>query len=155
MGLTYAKRGPSYSDYVFLSVSVPLQWDQANRQDRELAARLATVDQMRAEREDATREHVAQTLAMLQEWQNDRHRLERYDTTLIPLAGERTRAAIASYRGGASGAASSALAAVLEARRAEIDTQIDRLKLELEAARLWAQLNYLIPAGHDAAVIRP
>lgn len=155
VGLTYAKRGPSYSDYVFLSVSVPLQWDQVNRQDRELAAKLATVDQMRAEREDATREHVAQTLAMLQEWQNDRHRLERYDTTLIPLAGERTRAAIASYRGGASGAASSGLAAVLDARRAEIDTRIDRLKLELEAARLWAQLNYLIPAGHDAAVIRP
>ena len=151
VGLTYAKRGPSYSDYVFLSVSVPLQWDQANRQDRELAAKLATVDQMRAEREDATREHVAQTLAMLQEWQNDRHRLERYDTTLLPLAGERTRAATAAYRGGASGS----LSAVLEARRAEIDTRIDRLKLELEAARLWAQLNYLIPAGHDAAVMRP
>lgn len=151
VGITYAQRGPAYSDYVFLSLSVPLQWDQANRQDREVSAKLAVVEQMRAEREEATRGHVAETLSMLQEWQNDRHRLERYDSTLIPLAGERTRAAIAAYRGGASGG----LAAVLDARRAEIDTRLDRLKLEMEAARLWAQLTYLIPSGHAAAADRP
>ena len=151
VGITYAQRGPAYSDYVFLSLSVPLQWDQANRQDREVAAKLAVVEQMRAEREEATRDHVAETLGALQEWQNDRHRLERYDSTLIPLAGQRTQAAIAAYRGGAGGG----LAAVLDARRAEIDTRIDRLKLEMESARLWAQLTYLIPSGHAAAADRP
>ena len=147
VSLAYARRGPAYSDYVFASVSVPLQWDQKNRQDRELAARLATVEQMRAEREEATRGHVAETLAMLQEWHSDRGRLERYDTALIPLAAERTRAATSAYRGG-----SAALPAVLEARRAELDTRIERLRLEMEAARLWAQLSYLIPAGHEAPV---
>lgn len=150
VGLTYARRGPSYSDYVFLSLSVPLQWDQKHRQDREVAAKLATVEQVRGEREDATRGHVAETLAMLQAWQNNRHRLERYDATLIPLAGERTRAAVAAYRGASGG-----LATVLDARRAEIDTRLDRLKLAMETARLWAQLNYLIPAGHDAPATRP
>ena len=150
VGLTYAQRGPSYSNYVFLSLSVPLQWDQANRQDREVAAKLATVAQMRGEREDATRGHVAETLAMLQEWQSNRHRLARYDATLIPLAGERTRAAVAAYRGASGG-----LGTVLDARRAEIDTRLDRLKLAMATARLWAQLNYLIPAGHDATANRP
>ena len=150
VGLTYAQRGPSYSNYVFLSLSVPLQWDQKNRQDREVAAKLASVEQMRGEREDATRGHVAETLAMLQEWQNNRHRLERYDATLIPLAGERTRAAVTAYRGANGG-----LGTVLDARRAEIDTRLDRLKLAMQTARLWAQLNYLIPAGHDAAANRP
>ncbi len=150
VGLTYAQRGPSYSNYVFLSLSVPLQWDQKNRQDREVAAKLATVEQVRGEREDATRSHVAETLAMLQEWQTNRHRLERYDATLIPLAGERTRAALAAYRGASGG-----LGTVLDARRAEIDMRVDRLKLAMETARLWAQLNYLIPAGHAAAANRP
>ena len=151
VGLTFAKRGPSFSDYVFLSVSVPLQWDAPNRQDREVAAKLAAVEQMRAEREDATRGHVAQTLAMLQEWQSNRKRLvERFDAALIPLAAERTRAALAAYRG-----AGASLTQVLEARRAEIDTRIERLKLALETARLWAQLNYLIPSGHDVAATRP
>ncbi len=149
VGLTYGKRGPAYSDFVFLSLSVPLQWDPRNRQDREVSARLATVEQLRAERGDATRSHVAETLTMLQEWQSNRQRLSRYDATLLPLAVERTRAANAAYRGGGSG-----LMPVLEARRVEIDTRIEQLRLAMDTDRLWARLSYLIPAGH-AATARP
>lgn len=87
---------------------------------------------------------------MLQEWRSDRERLARYDSSLLPLATERTRASIAAYRGNAG-----TLTAVLEARRAEIDTRVERLRLEMGAARLWAQLNYLVPAGHDTAAPRP
>jgi outer membrane protein TolC len=148
--LMYSQRGPAYSNMVSLNVSIPLQWDQANRQDRELAAKLAAVDQSRAEREEATRTHVAEVLAMLQEWRSDRERLTRYDSSLIPLAVERSRAALAGYRGG-----SGALNGVLESRRAEIDTRIDRLRLEMDAARLWAQLSYLVPAGHGATEKQP
>ena len=146
--LMYSQRGPAYSNMVSVNVSIPLQWDQKNRQDREVAAKLATVEQMRAQREEETRMHVAEALAMLQEWRSDRERLARYDSSLLPLATERTRAAIAGYRGGAS-----PLTAVLEARRSEIDTRMDRLRLEMDAARLWAQLNYLVPAGHGATEI--
>ena len=149
--LTYSQRGPSYSNMVSVNLSVPLQWDPKHRQDRELAAKLSVVEQMRAEREEATRSHVAEALAMLQEWRSDRERLIRYDTSLLPLATERTRASLAAYRG-----ASGSLTAVLEARRGEIDTSMERLRLEMGAARLWAQLNYLVPIGHDApAAIRP
>ena len=146
VGLTYGKRGPAYSDFVFLSLSVPLQWDPKNRQDREVAARLAVVEQLRAERGDATRGHVAETVTMLQEWQNNRRRLGRYDATLLPLAAERTRAAHAAYRGGGS-----SLMPLLEARRAEIDTRIEQLRLAMETDRLWARLTYLIPASHSVA----
>ena len=145
--LTYSQRGPSYSNMVSVNLSVPLQWDQKNRQDREVAAKLSIVEQIRAEREEATRMHVADTLVMLQEWRSHRERLTRYDASLLPLAAERTRASMAAYRGG-----SGPLTAVLEARRGEIDTRIERLRLEMEAARLWAQLNYLLPAGHDVPV---
>ena len=134
-----------------VNLSVPLQWDRKNRQDREVAAKLALVEQLRAEREEATRMHVADALVMLQEWRSHRERLTRYDASLLPLAAERTRASMAAYRGG-----SGPLTAVLEARRGEIDTRMERLRLEMEAARLWAQLNYLLPAGHDApAATRP
>ena len=40
---------------------------------------------------------------------------------------------------------SGALGAVLDARRNEIDIRMDRLRLEMETARLWAQLNFLFP----------
>jgi outer membrane protein TolC len=144
--LMFSQRGPAYSSMVSINVAMPLQWDQQNRQERELAAKLAMVEQMRAEREEVTRMHVAEARAMLQEWQSHRERLKRFDDSLIPLAGERTRASIAAYRG-----ASAALGAVLDARRNEIDTRMERLRLEMEAARLWAQLNYLLPAGHALA----
>ena len=149
--LMYSQRGPAYSNMVSVNVSIPLQFDQKNRQDRDVAAKLAVVEQMRAQREEATREHVAETLGWLQEWQSDRDRLAHYDSELVVLATERTRASMAAYRGG-----SGTLSAVLDARRLEIDTRLDRLRLEMEAAALWAQLEYLIPPEHVAtAVARP
>jgi outer membrane protein TolC len=149
-GLMFSQRGSSYSNMVSINFSIPLQWDQKNRQDRELAAKLALADQARDEREEATREHVAEARMMLQTWQGDRERLARYDGSLIPLAQERMRAALAAYRGGAG-----ALAPVLDARRGEIDVRMERLRLEISTARLWVQLNYLIPADHVTAASRP
>jgi outer membrane protein TolC len=137
----YSQRGPSYSNMVSVGVSIPLQWDRTNRQDRELSARLAMVEQAKAEREEALRAHIAETQAMIDEWQNGRERLARYEYELIPLANERTLAAIAAYRGGKSG-----LADVLAARRNEIDVRLQALQLQTDFARLWAQLNFLFPA---------
>ena len=153
--LMFSQRGPAYANMVSVSVSIPLQLDRKNRQDRDLSAKLAAAEQMRAEREEATREHVAETLGWLQEWQSDRDRLSHYDSALIVLATERTRAATAAYRGG-----SGALSAVLDARRMEIDTRMDRLRIEMEAAALWAQLEFLIapapaPASASASAFAP
>lgn len=149
--LMFNQRGPAFSNMVSINLSVPLQWDQKSRQDRELAAKLAVVEQVRAEHDELMRTIGAETLVMLQTWRSDRGRLTQYDASLLPLATERTRASLAAYRGG-----SGALTAVLDARRNEIDTRLERLRLEMETARLWAQLNHLLPADHDMpASIRP
>jgi len=48
------------------------------------------------------------------------------------------------------------MTAVLEARRGEIDARMDRLRLEMEVARLWSRINYLVSVGHDTpAAARP
>ena len=141
----FSQRGAAYSNMVSVNLSVPLQLDPKNRQDRDLAAKLALAEQMRAQREEATREHLAETRAWLQEWQSSRDRLSLHDSTLIPLAAERTRAALAAYRGGAG-----PLGGVLEARRLEIDARMDRLRLEMEAAGRWARLEYLLPPDHQS-----
>jgi outer membrane protein TolC len=145
--LMFSQRGSAYSNMMSLNVSVPLQWDQKNRQDRDLAARLALAEQVQAQREEATREHAAETRIWLLQWQSSRERLAHYDSALMPLANERSRAALAAYRGGGS-----PLAAVLEARRMEIDTRMERLRLEMAAAGLWARLEYLLPAEHSTAL---
>lgn len=143
--LMYSQRGPDYSNMISLAVSVPLQWDRAHRQDREVAAKLAMLNQARAEREDMLRAHAAEVRAMMAEWENDRERAVRYTRDLVPLAAERTQAMLASYRG-----AKASIIDVLSARRGEIDVRLQALQLEADAARLWAQLNYLMPAD-DAA----
>jgi outer membrane protein TolC len=93
--LMFSQRGPAYSNMVSVNVSVPLPWNRAQRQDRAVAAGLATVERLRAEREEATREQSAELRSMLEEWRSQRRRLDRYDASLLPLAGERTRAALA------------------------------------------------------------
>ena len=130
--LSYSQRGPAYSNMVSVGVSIPLQWDQKNRQNRELGAKLAVVEQLRAQREEQARMHVAEVRTLLQQWRSDRYRVVRYDEELLPLAADRTRAALAAYRGGTA-----PLSAVLDARRGEIDTRMERLRLQMSAARLW------------------
>lgn len=138
--LMYSQRGSAFSNMVSIGVSVPLQWDQKNRQDRELAAKLAMVEQVKAQREDALRAHIAEVGVMLNEWENGRERHARYERELIPLARERTRAVVGAYRSGKGN-----LVEVLAARRNEIEVRMQALQLEAEIARLWAQINFLFP----------
>lgn len=134
------QRGPGYPSMVSFGVSVPLQWDRARRQDRELGARLASADQALAERDEVLREHVAEVRTQLAQWQAGRERVKRYQEEVLPLAAARTEAVQAAYRGGKA-----ALAEVLAARRAESDQRLQALQLERENARVWAQLNYIQP----------
>jgi outer membrane protein TolC len=138
--VAYQQRGPAYSNMISVGVSVPLQWDQKKRQDRELSAKLAIVEQAKAEREETLRGHLAETRTMINEWENDRERSARYQGELIPFAQQRTAATLTSYRGGKA-----SLPDVLAARRNEIEVRLQALQLESETARLWAQLNFLFP----------
>jgi cobalt-zinc-cadmium efflux system outer membrane protein len=142
ISLNYSQRGPAFANMMSVGLFIPLQWDQKNRQDRELAARLAKVEQIRAERDEMARSHLAQTQAWLASWQSNLTRLTHYDKTLIVLARERTQAALAAYRGGKL-----PLSGVLEARRMEIDTKVERLRIEMQTAALWTSLEFLLPDG--------
>ncbi|MBS1210257.1 MAG: transporter [Proteobacteria bacterium] len=138
--LMYSQRGPSYANMVSLNVSMPLPWDRANRQDRELGAKLAQLDEARARQEDMRRAYLSELHANLAALQNSRERLQRYDDLLIPLSTRQIDAALAAYRAG-----SGSLTRVLEARRMVVDTRMERQRVALEAARAWAQLNFLNP----------
>lgn len=144
--VAYQQRGPAYSNMVSVGVSLPLPWDRANRQDREIASKLAMAEQARAQRDEMLRAHVGEVRGMIAEWQNGRERLARYEKDLLPLAAERSKAALAGYQGGKSGVTD-----LLLARRNETDMRMQAVQLEMDTARLWAQLNFLIPAGNAGA----
>ena len=136
----FSQRGSAFSNMVSIGVSVPLQWDKPQRQQRELAARLARVNELEAEREEQTRERVLQVQRWQREWQAGLDRLAFLDVQRQPLAVQRVDAALAAYRGGREG-----LGPVLQARRDALNLAMERLALERETAGLWAQLNYLVP----------
>ena len=146
---SYAQRGPAYSNMLSIGASVPLQWDQKNRQNRELAAKLALVDEAKARYEDMFRNHEAEVRGWLNDWQTGKDRIARYRNELIPTTRQRTEATSTSYRTGKSD-----LASVLAARRDELDTRMQALTLEMETARSWAQLNFLVPEHTMPAQIK-
>lgn len=146
--VAYQKRGSAFSDMVSVGVSVPLQFNRKLRQDRELAASIGQAAQARGEREEALRAHVAELRILLNEWENTRERHARNERELVPLATSGAEAAMAAYRGGKA-----SLAEVLRAGRSKLDARLQSLQLEADAARLWAQLNFLLP--HDELATAP
>ena len=140
--LSYAQRGPDFSNMMSLGVSTPLQWDQSRRQNRELAARQALLVQARAERDDMFRGHVAEVRARVDAWQTDLQRLQHTREQRLPLAQARVQAVLAGYRGGKAG-----LADVLTARRSALALKRQALQLEMQTAIEWVELNFLLPEG--------
>ena len=142
---SYSQRGPAYSNMLSVGVSVPLQLDRANRQDQEVGARQAELDAALARYEDLLRSEEAEVSVMLNDWRNGKTRVDRFGASLLPLAQQRTAAALVAYRGGKG-----ELATVLAARRDELELQMQALTVELDTARAWARLNFLT-AGHSMA----
>jgi len=143
---SYSQRGSAFSNMVSIGVSIPLQWDQKNRQDRELAAKLALVDEAQARYEDMLRTREAEVRGGLYDWQTGKDRVARYRDELIPAARHRSQATLTVY-----GTGKGDLFGALLARRDEVDARMQALTLEMETARSWAQLNFLIPDLDTAA----
>lgn len=138
--LAFQQRGSAYANMLSVGLSLPLQWDRPQRQDRELAAKLALLEQAKGEREEAVRDDIAATRALLIAWKNGRERSERHARELLPLLEQRSDSTLAAYRGGKA-----SLAEVLAARRGTVDARLTLLQLQMETAQRWAQLRFLFP----------
>ena len=138
--VSYAVRGPTYANMVSLMFSIDLPWSPGTRQEREYAAKLKEHDAAREMREDTLRMRRAEVESMRAEWEAARFQAVRIRSEMLPLAAQRREAALAAYRGGIG-----MLAAVLEARRAELDVQLALVQQEQAAAKAWAWLNFVVP----------
>jgi outer membrane protein TolC len=112
----------------------------SRRQDLVTSQKAKLLEQVRAQAEDARARHLAEIRSGIVDWEIAHARLERNEREIVPAAEERARMALAAYEG-----ARSDLAAVLEARRARIEARLTALSVELELARAWAQLAFLLP----------
>jgi outer membrane protein TolC len=146
----YQRRGPAFPDMFSVGISVPLPIARADRQDREVAAKLATLNEVRARYQDALAAEEAAVRVLVNDWDAGKQRLARLQADLLPAARNRTEGTLVAYASGKGD-----LAGVLAARRDELDARLQVLQLEMETARLWAQLHFLLPQDVAAGEDRP
>lgn len=140
--LAFAKRGAEFSDMVSLEFRIGLPLSTKHRQDPVIAARSAELRRLEADRETELRMHVTELRQMLVEWELLGKRIDHYEKELLPLARERSRASLASYRSGRGD-----LRSALDAFAQEADFVIEHAELQNARGRAWAYLRYLDP-GH-------
>ncbi|MGH8221903.1 MAG: TolC family protein [Woeseiaceae bacterium] len=136
----YGQRRPYFDNMVTVMVAFELPWRAERRQDRDVASRLAELEQTRAMKEDARRMHEAEVRGWLADFDTAQRRIERFERTLLPLSRDRTTASLAAYRGGRG-----ELGPVLEAERMVTETELGLVQALAERAKAWANLNYLYP----------
>ncbi|HEK1684244.1 TPA: TolC family protein [Pseudomonas putida] len=136
--LDYQRRGPALSNMVSLQVSFQLPLFTGSRQDPTIAARQAQVRQLEDEQQAALREHTAQLETDLAEYQRLQRAVTRSRETLLPLAEERVRLALADYRAGKS-----ALGDLLAARRQRVEAQLQDIDWQGQLAATAARLHFI------------
>lgn len=140
--LSFAKRGPDYSDMVSLEFRVGLPLFRKNRQNPMVASKLANVRAEEAEQDAAVRMHTAEIESMIASWRLGRKRLEHFEATLLPLSRDRSRAVLSAYSSGRG-----EMRTVLEALRDELDLQREYVALEADVTRAWVFLHLLHSTG--------
>jgi hypothetical protein len=135
--LSYAKRGLDFADMAALEFRVGLPLFGRNRQNPIIAARSAEVRQAQFERDAELRMHQAELEQVLVTWQRLGARLEQFDTELVPLARERSRAALAGYKAG-----NAPLRSAIEAFEDESEILVERAMLVRDRGAAWAYLRY-------------
>jgi outer membrane protein TolC len=137
--VTYAVRGSGYANMLNVGVRIDLPIFEATRQAPGIASRVAAIEQVRSQAEDARRAHLAEVRVMLADWRAAQERAKRIEALQVPLARERLQATMAAYAGGRGD-----LTPVLEARRVDVETRSALLMARAEMGRAWAQLDSLL-----------
>ena len=136
--VVYGHRLEDRSDMVSFQIAVPLQLDQANRQDRRLAEKLALVERARSMALDQRRQLRADFLAVRADHEAAQARLLEHEERLIPAARARLQLATAGYAAGTL-----PLSTVWEARRGAIDAETEHVMIEAELLRAAIRYEYL------------
>lgn len=147
VGLVYGTR-IHRPDMLGVEVGVSLPLFPGKRQDQDISARYAERSAVADAHEDALREQRAAIAADLAEWRGDTQQVTTYRDRLLPLIADRSRTALAGYRGGGS------LEPWLEARRDEIAARVAYAKALAAWGSAWAKLAYLLPDQNAPHTIR-
>lgn len=140
--LSYAKRGPQFSNMVSLQVSIGLPLFGATRQNPQIDAKRQLVNKVSAQREAMLRDHTQELDGDLADYDALTRELTRMQSLRLPLAQQKIDYQFSSYQGGTGD-----LNAVLTARRELIAERLKQIDLEAQRAALAAKLYFTTEEG--------
>lgn len=143
----YGKRFADRSDMLSFQVSIDLQLDRANRQDRRTAEKRVLVEKAHKLTEDKKHELSADLESALADALAAEARENVHLTSLIPTAKARLNVAQAGYKAGKN-----SLGDVWEARRGMIEIEIDHWSILTDRQRAAVKIGYLI---NDNQLFKP
>ena len=135
--LDYQHRDRQFGDMVSVQFSWDLPLFPGTRQNPNIAAREAQLNQLDAEREALAREHTQQLEEELADYQRLDRAVQRNQQSLLPLAREKVELSMASYRAGKGD-----LSAVVSARRELIEARLKQVDVEEQRALTNARLYF-------------
>lgn len=135
----YGKRFADKSDMLSFQVSMDLQLDRANRQDRRTAEKLVLVEKSHKLTEDKKRELSTELENALADADLAEARENEHLTRLIPNAEALLKIAQAAYTSGKQ-----SLGEVWEARRDLIEIEIDHWAVLTDRQRAAVKIGYLV-----------
>lgn len=135
----YGKRFADRSDMLSFQVSMDLQLDRANRQDRRTAEKLVLVEKSHKLTEDKKRELLTELENALADAEVAEERENEHLKRLIPNAEALLKIAQAAYTSGKQ-----SLGEVWEARRGLIEIEIDHWAILTDRQRAAVKIGYLV-----------
>lgn len=135
----YGQRDRDRSDMLSVEVAVALPWFANRRNDAAVLARESEYRQAVALRDDRRREMAAEIDAAFAHWETLKRQVALHETRLLPLARDRSAAALAAYRAGGD------LQPWLDVRAAEFEVHRSHAEHLGELGHAWAQLAFLLP----------
>lgn len=136
---SYGQRDRDRSDMLSIEVGIALPWFQRGRTDSGVLAREAEYRQSLAMRDDERRALAADIEAAYARWEALKRQVSLHEDRLLPIARDRSAAALAAYRAGGE------LQPWLDAREAELEVHRSHAEHLGELGHAWAALAFLVP----------
>jgi cobalt-zinc-cadmium efflux system outer membrane protein len=136
---------PNYGEMATATVSIPLQINRRNRQDRLVAESRARADAAALRAEDARRELAEEYRSAVADYEGANAELARIDKEAIPALEGAFKAAEARYEGGGGGTLEQPFAIV----RRYVEVQIRSVEAQARRARAAAQILHVHGETHE------
>ena len=136
---------PSYGEMVTATVSIPLQLNRRNRQDRLVAEALARADAAALRAEDTRRDLAEEYRNAVADYEGAQAELKRIDGDALPALEGAFKAAEARYEGGGGGTLEQPFAIV----RRYIEVHIQSIEAQARRARAAAQILHVHGETHQ------